>query len=126
MIEEKDHKTVNNKIIFKGVFLGFVFLFIITLILAIISGIIHTINSSFLHNIMVLINFIILLLVGFYIARNVESNGWLNGGLGGLIYMGLILLIGIYFVSLSGFNIFLLLITGMFIGSIGGIIGINL
>lgn len=123
--QNKD-KLINNIIIIKGVLYGFVFMIITTFIMALFSGFLFSLDSAHLNILFLVISIIILIFIGFYVARNVENNGWLNGGIAGLIYMIIVLLIGTINMPISLSNIFLIAIVGMTIGSIGGILGINL
>ncbi len=121
-----NEKSINNIIIFKGVIIGIFILLIITVIMAMFSGFLFRMSSVNLNSILLVINFFILSFVGFYVARNVEKNGWLNGGLAGLVYMVLLILIGTLSMPISILNILTMALLGLIIGSIGGIIGINL
>lgn len=124
--KQSKEKLINNVVIFKGVLYGFVFMIILTFIMALFSGFLFSIGSERLNILFLIISVIILLFIGFYVARNVENNGWLNGGFAGLIYMIIIILLGTISMPISISNILLLAFIGMIIGSIGGIIGINL
>ena len=127
MFDHKNQdKLIYNLVILKGVVLGIAFLLIISSVLAIFSGFIYSLSISSLNSLLIAINTIIIGYIGFYIARQVGKNGWLNGGLGGLIYMGFIILVGTISMPISIGYIFLLLAIGLVVGSIGGIIGINL
>ncbi|ACL69640.1 TIGR04086 family membrane protein [Halothermothrix orenii] len=126
MYDEYQERIINNTVIFKGVVLGVVILILLSLILAFFSNIITALSLSSLNTVLIIGNFMIIGFIGFFIARRVEENGWLNGGLGGLIYMAIIILLGTISMPISIGNIFLLLILGLLVGAIGGIIGINL
>ncbi|MFW6022467.1 MAG: TIGR04086 family membrane protein [Halanaerobiaceae bacterium] len=123
---QSSEKSIDNLTIFKGVFLGVVILLILTAIMALFSGFLFRFNSSTLNNILLIENFLILNTIGFYVARHVNKNGWLNGGLSGLVYMILLILIGTISMPISIGNIILMALSGLVVGSIGGIIGINL
>ncbi|MFW6287532.1 MAG: TIGR04086 family membrane protein [bacterium] len=127
MFNNKNTDTsINNLIIFKGVFKGMIILLIITALMALFSGFLFRMSSSNLNILLLVVNFLILTYVGFYVAREVDKNGWLNGGLAGLIYMILLILIGTISMPISLANVLLMAVLGLIIGSIGGIIGINL
>ncbi|MCG8516336.1 MAG: TIGR04086 family membrane protein [Halanaerobiales bacterium] len=127
MFDHRDQdKLIYNMVILKGVTRGIAFLLIVSSILALFSGLVYSLNTRSLNILLITLNTIIITYIGFYIARHVGKNGWLNGGLGGLIYMGIVILIGTISMPISIGYIFLLLMIGLVTGSIGGIIGINL
>ncbi len=119
-------KSIDNLTILKGVFWGIITLLIFNTLMALFSNVIFSLNSGVFNTVLITENILILLLVGFYIARRVDKNGWLNGGLGGLVYMVIIILLGTISMPISIWYILLLSIIGLIVGSIGGIIGINL
>jgi len=119
-------KSIDNLTIMKGVFWGVVVLLVINTIMALVSNFIFSLSTGVFNTVLITENLLILLFVGFYIARKVDKNGWLNGGIGGLIYMVIIILLGTISMPISIWYIFLLAIMGLIIGSIGGIFGINL
>jgi putative membrane protein (TIGR04086 family) len=116
---------INNWVILKGVFKSLILLIIISAIMAIFSTFIFNLNNNLLNLLLILINIFIITYNGFYVARRVDKNGWLNGGLSGLVFMVFIILLGLISIPISSGYIFLLLILGLIFGSIGGIIGIN-
>jgi len=126
MFSNNNEKSINNIIIFKGVFIGVFILLILTVIMALFSSLLFRMSSVNLNILLLVVNFFILTFVGFYVARKVEKNGWLNGGLAGLVYMVLLILIGTLSMPISLLNILTMAMLGLIIGSIGGIIGINL
>lgn len=119
-------KFIDNFVIFKGVFLGLIIMLILTVIFALFSGVLFRLEQSKLNLIFLVKNIILLLFIGFYVAKNVERNGWLNGAVAGLIYMVILILIGSISVPLTLTNILFMALLGLILGSIGGILGINL
>lgn len=127
MLEYKNNERfINNFVIFKGVLLGLMIMLILTIIFALFSGVLFRLEEARLNKIFLGQNIILLLLIGFYVARNVERNGWLNGAIAGLIYMIILILIGTISLPLSISNIILMAVLALILGSIGGILGINL
>src|SRR5690554_5245117 len=117
---------IDNRMIFKGVFFGVVLLLIITFIMAIFSNMVFSMSIRTRNTLLIAENILIILFIGIYIARSVEKKGWLNGGLGGLIYMIIIILLGTVNMPISIWYILFFCTGGLIIGSIGGIIGINI
>ncbi|QTL98356.1 TIGR04086 family membrane protein [Iocasia frigidifontis] len=120
-----ENKSINNIIIFKVVLLGIIVLLFLSIIMAIFSRFFFSLQTNTLNTILIITNFLIIILIGFFAARKVENNGWLHGGLSGLIYMLIMILIGIISIPVSIWHILLLSFIGLLVGSIGGIIGIN-
>ncbi|MTI60648.1 MAG: TIGR04086 family membrane protein [Firmicutes bacterium] len=120
-----ENKSINNIIIFKVVLLGIIILLFLSIIMAIFSRFFFSLQTNTLNTILIITNFVIIILIGFFAARKVENNGWLHGGLSGLIYMLIMILIGIISIPVSIWHVLLLSFIGLLVGSIGGIIGIN-
>ena len=127
-MSEKNYKEplINNRVVFKGVTFGLIILLIISILIAAILSNMSSFNISSFSRILFILNILLVAFTGFFIARRVENNGWLNGGLGGILLMGLILLIGSINISLSPVTVFIYLFLALIAGSIGGIIGINI
>jgi len=68
------------------------------------------------------------MLAGYTVARNATSRGWLNGAVGGLIYVFILYILGALFVTGFVFDkhVVALLIVGFLSGAFGGIVGINM
>ncbi|MFW6281863.1 MAG: TIGR04086 family membrane protein [bacterium] len=124
--QKSSNKTINNLAIFKGVFRGLLLLLFITVLMALFSNFIFAINTGTLNILLFLEILIILFIIGLYVARRVDRNGWLNGGLAGLIFMIILILIGTITMPISLTKIILIVSIGLITGSIGGIIGKNL
>ncbi|AZO95484.1 TIGR04086 family membrane protein [Halocella sp. SP3-1] len=120
-----ENRSINNIIIFKVVLLGIIILLFLSIIMAIFSRFFFSLQTNTLNTILIITNFLIIILIGFFAARKVENNGWLHGGLSGLIYMLIMILIGIISIPVSIWHVLLLSFIGLLVGSIGGIIGIN-
>lgn len=69
-----------------------------------------------------------IMLAGFTVARRASSRGWLNGAVGGLLYVLILYIIGALFVTGFVFDkhVVMLLIVGFLSGAFGGIVGINM
>ncbi len=65
---------------------------------------------------------------GFTTARRATSRGWLNGAVGGLIYVLILYIVGAMFVTGLVFdkNVVILMLIGFLSGAFGGIVGINM
>lgn len=119
-------KRINNLIILKGVIRGILILLFISILMAVFSGFVFNLKANSLNLLLIFETLLILLYVGFYVARNVEKNGWLNGGLAGLVLMIIVVLLGTINMTISFGGIIILAVLGLIVGSVGGILGINL
>ncbi|HHU92239.1 MAG TPA: TIGR04086 family membrane protein [Halanaerobiaceae bacterium] len=126
MFDNNKEKFINSFVIFKGVILGLLIMLILTVIFALFSGILFRLEEAQLSKVFLVKNIILLLIIGFYVAKNVERNGWLNGAVAGLIFMLVLILLGSISVPLSFTNVIFMAFLGLILGSIGGILGINL
>ena len=65
---------------------------------------------------------------GFTTARGASSRGWLNGAIGGLMYVLILYILGVMFVTGFVFDkhVVALLVIGFLSGAFGGIVGINM
>ncbi len=115
----------NFQFILKGLILGLMTLFILVFLFAFVYNIFGFLSYTFISKFLLILNFLIIAYVGFYIAQRVKSNGWLNGGIGGMVYMIILILITYFNHSFSWSMILWLLLLGIITGSIGGILGIN-
>lgn len=114
-------------IIGKGVLLAY----IISVLMIIIYGLVLSISSlseASLSTAVMIITVISIAISSIYSSVKAESKGWLNGALVGLIYMIILLLLGLIFRTGTEFDRYMLfkLFTGMIVGALAGIIGINL
>lgn len=110
---------------------GLVLAYIISLTIFIVFSILLTytkIPEKVIPSVVVFTTIVSISMGSGYLSRRVEGKGWLHGGLLGLIYVLLILVLGNIFIP--GFNAAGNLLTNLLIafiiGAIGGIIGINL
>jgi len=111
--------------ILKGLLVGLVILFVLVSLLAFIYNVFGFLNYTFISRTLLILNFLIIVYIGIFIAQRVGSNGWLNGGLGGMAYMAVLTIITYFNHSISLTMILFLLLLGVITGSIGGIVGIN-
>ena len=69
-----------------------------------------------------------IMIAGFTVARRATSRGWLNGAVGGMLYVLILYILGALFVTGFVFDkhVVALLIIGFLSGAFGGIVGINM
>ncbi|RKD34658.1 TIGR04086 family membrane protein [Thermohalobacter berrensis] len=110
---------------------GIGFSYVVTLICILIFAIVMT-YTSISEKIIPLVNSIVMVfsivLGAIYTSLKVEQKGWLNGGIVGLVYVIIIVLLSSIFITTFTFdvNAILKILIGLITGAIGGMIGINL
>jgi len=115
----------------KHLFKALVLSYILTLILILIMSLLLTYTSLKESNIPLLntITMIVSISIGsIYIAIKIQEKGWLNGGILGVLYFLVLILLNFLFVkpfTLDVFSITKFLIA-LATGIIGGVLGINL
>lgn len=121
------NKLDRPKYLVKGVILSY----IITLVLILIFSLLLTF-TSIRENKTALLNTIVMItsisLGSIYVSGKVKEQGWINGGLVGIIYYFILILIGFIFLKPMIIDIFSIskFIIATITGIIGGIIGINI
>jgi putative membrane protein (TIGR04086 family) len=123
----KDTNSNSVLIVSKGVLIAL----IISAVLIIVYGLLLSFTSlseSSMPAVITAKSTVSIALSGIYVAVKVESRGWLNGALMGLIYMVVLFLISLLFKTGAAFDKFVLfrIFMGFVIGALSGIIGINL
>ncbi|WP_406242119.1 TIGR04086 family membrane protein [Tissierella carlieri] len=121
-------KNLNKNIyLLKGLLLAY----IITCILILVFSILLT-YSSLRENKMPLVNTIIMVISvtsgSVYVAKMVKEKGWINGGIIGMAYYLILIMLSFIFLKPLVLDIFSIskLVLACIIGIIGGIIGINI
>ncbi|AGB40720.1 putative membrane protein, TIGR04086 family/integral membrane protein, TIGR04097 family [Halobacteroides halobius DSM 5150] len=112
--------------VFRGLIISIALLLISNLILGIVTSY-TSIAISLTSRWITIFHYIAIFIGGAIAAYSAENNGWLNGGLVGLIYMVAIVLLGLLWYP---FNLSLLLalkiLIAFIVSALGGIIGINI
>lgn len=120
-----------NGINITGIFTGVLIAYIITLSFFIIYALLLTftaVSELTLPTLALLITIIGIVLSGALSARHTISKGWLNGGIAGILYITIMLILGAFFVKELGPSSSWVVkyIWGAVLGALGGMIGINL
>ncbi|HHW56360.1 MAG TPA: TIGR04086 family membrane protein [Clostridia bacterium] len=120
-----------NGINITGILTGVLIAYIITLSFFIIYAILLTftpLSELTLPTLTLLITIIGIVLSGALSARHTTSKGWLNGGIAGILYITIMLVLGAFFIKELGATSFWLVkyMWGAILGALGGMIGINL
>lgn len=107
---------------------------VVSLALLLVSGLILGIVVSYTNlitklssKLLLVLNYTALFIGGVTAAYVAQSNGWLNGGLVGLVYMLLIVLLSLFWLpfNLSG-SLVLQVVIACLVSSLGGMIGVNI
>lgn len=98
---------------------------VLTLVLSLLLWL-SNMKESGLSSWVYVIHAVSLVIGGFAAGRNGGSRGWYHGGLLGIVYSLIVLVIGYLALDASfGWNVLLLLLGGIVFGALGGIIGVN-
>ncbi|WP_353097015.1 TIGR04086 family membrane protein [Tissierella praeacuta] len=124
---------MKTKSLDRGVHLlrGLLLAYIITCILILFFSLLLT-YSSLKENKMPLINTIIMMLSiisgSVYVSRGIKEKGWINGGIVGIVYYLILIILNFMFLKSLTLDIFSIskLALACITGIIGGIIGINI
>ncbi|QQY78761.1 putative membrane protein (TIGR04086 family) [Keratinibaculum paraultunense] len=121
-------KVLNHMIyLFKGLIfsMGITILLLFILSLILLYTPFKESNISLLNTIVMIISITI---GSIYVSINIGENGWINGGILGILYFLMLILLNYLFLKPFLIDIYLIgkLVLSLVIGIIGGIIGINL
>lgn len=84
--------------------------------------------EKFAPSAVIITTLVSIIVAGWTSTRKIKSKGWLNGGIIGFMYMGILFLVSslVYRDYTITRHVIIMLIIGVIIGAIGGILGINL
>lgn len=112
--------------IVKGVILAY---FLSLLLFLITGGVIHftEISERIIPTAVTIISGLSIITAGVYAARHTASRGWLHGGIIGLLYVLVILILSMFLLPEFSFTFMSIgkLLIGFVIGALGGILGVN-
>lgn len=115
--------------IFRGCIISLIIVFSLTLILASVSYFGH-IEHRTVTRLLLLANYISIGIGGLMAAINVDTKGWLHGGFVGLVYafcfLLLIALVPGLSMVLGSTAIIQAVVVSFLIGTVGGIVGVNI
>ncbi len=123
----KDRKNFHLLKVLKGVVNAYFLTIILFLILALMLYC-TKLSETVIPKAVIIISAISILLSGIKLTREIDDMGWLHGGLVGLLYMGILVVLSIMIMPSFSFrwgtvvDLFLGFIVGMF----AGILGVNL
>ncbi|MDD4569992.1 MAG: TIGR04086 family membrane protein [Tepidanaerobacteraceae bacterium] len=120
-----------NGLEFVKILKGVIYAYLYTIILFLILGLIlylTRVSENIIPTAVVVISAVSILLSGVRVTKDIESLGWLHGGLVGFLYMGILVMLSFLIVpSISfGWNVAVDLFLGFFMGVLAGILGVNL
>ncbi|MCK8817992.1 TIGR04086 family membrane protein [Natroniella sulfidigena] len=116
---------IKTSSILRGLIVSLIILLSSSIFLGVIISLTN-ITSNSVNTILFALNYLALFVGGVAASYSAQNNGWLNGGLVGVIYMAVIILLGSLWTPIT---ISLGLVTRVAIGfavsALGGMIGIN-
>lgn len=110
---------------------GVLFAFIITIVLIIVFSLLLT-YTSISENKMSLFNTLVMIISitfgSIYVAVMIKEKGWINGGIVGIVYYLILILLNLIFLKSYSLDMFSFskFIIAIITGIIGGVIGINI
>jgi len=119
--------SINFVKIIKGVLKAYLITIFVFLILALIMYF-TSISESIIPRAVIVISAVSILLSGINTTKDVESMGWLHGGLVGFFYIGILIMVSFLIVPSFAFslNIAIDIFLSFLVGVIAGIIGVSL
>lgn len=113
-------------VMLKGMVLCFALLIVVSILLGFLSSL-DAIQEELANKLLLITNYVAIFGGGIYTAWKVDSRGWFNGGVVGLFYMVVVVIIGSQVIEVSfGFEMILRVLSGFITGAIGGVIGVNI
>lgn len=117
----------NLKLLLRSLVFAFIFSLICFFLLALVLSF-SNLSESIIRPSSYIIMIISIVFGSGYVTRRVEKNGWLYGGITGLLYVLILIIIGAF--TGKGLILDTFLISRLFMGAItgivGGMLGINL
>lgn len=125
-ITVKRSPLLDTRKVLSGILLAFLLTIILLLLFSVIIYF-TSIAEEFISKLAVIVMALSIAVSSFITSRGIESKGWLNGGLIGLLYSAAIIIIKILFFK-EGITASSLLdvLFGFLIGAISGAIGVNI
>ena len=120
-------RAFSPRAVLKSIVISYAFTFIVFLVFAAI--ITYTgFPEMYIDTVVIITTILSVLISGMAVSVGARSRGWLNGGIGGFVYMLVLVVLGMVFSDGALFDKsdVLMLILGFVLGAIGGIIGINM
>ncbi|OCL27185.1 hypothetical protein U472_06845 [Orenia metallireducens] len=123
---ENEGAVIKVSSILFGLVVSLILLLIGSLVLGVIISLSNVANQS-ASRILFIVNYLAIFIGGIVAAYSAGGKGWVNGGLVGLTYMLVIVLLGsLWNPVVFSFSLFLRVIIGFLISAFGGMIGVNI
>ena len=120
-------RAFSPRAVLKSIIISYAFTFIVFAVFA--AVITYTgFSEKYIDTVVMITTVLSIIIAGVAVSTGARSRGWLNGGIGGLVYMLILMLLGIIFSDGAIFEMsdVLVLMLGFVLGAFGGIIGINM
>lgn len=124
---EMKMRAFSFRAVLKSIIISYLFTF---LVFAVVSAVITytAFPEKYIDTVVLITTILSIVISGMLVSTGARAHGWLNGGIGGFVYMLVLWILGIVFsdgVAFSKDKIFML-VLGFVLGAVGGIIGINM
>lgn len=121
----KTVQTQSFNSIFTGLLYSFISMGVITIIVSILL-LVTSMKEDFLSVLIYFIHGISLMIGGYVTGKRIEQKGWYYGGITGIIYSLIVLLVGFLgFDSSMNLVTLAIIVLSFSSGALGGIIGVN-
>ncbi len=120
-------RAFSPRAVLKSIIISYAFTFIVFAVFA--AVITYTgFSEAHIDKVVVITTALAIIISGMAVSAGARSRGWLNGGLGGVVYMLVLEVLGIVFNEGALYDIgdVLMIALGFVLGAVGGIIGINM
>lgn len=123
----KNQKKLDFAIIIRGVFRAYLISLIFFLIM---GGILYftSLSENVVPSAVIILSAISIIISGIRATKDIDSMGWLHGGLIGFIYVAVLMAVGLLAMPSVTFGVESVtnLFMGFVIGSIAGVLGMNI
>ncbi|TDX45431.1 TIGR04086 family membrane protein [Orenia marismortui] len=122
---QNDSSAVKVSSILRGLVVSLILLLMGSVVLGIIISLSNAVNNS-VSKILFILNYLSVFVGGSVAAYSAGGKGWINGGLVGLIYMLMIILLGsLWNPIIISLSLVSRVVIGFLVSALGGMIGVN-
>lgn len=124
---EVRNRAFSPRAVLKSIIISYAFTFIVFAVFA--ALITYTgFSETYIDTVVIITTVLSIIISGMAVSVGARSRGWLNGGIGGVVYMFVLTLLGMMFQddAFFGMRDVLMLLIGFVLGAVGGIVGINM
>ncbi|WP_408954474.1 TIGR04086 family membrane protein [Natroniella sp. ANB-PHB2] len=122
---QSDVSLIKTSSILRGLIISLIILLASSAFLGVIISLTNIASNS-VNTILFALNYLALFIGGLVASYSAQNNGWLNGGLVGVVYMAVIILLGSLWTPITiSLGLAARVVIGFVVSALGGVIGIN-